>query len=84
MHPQLAIDHRQRIVAAPHLAGAHRMEDGRADIAGGARQFFLAAKLRAGLQFLRLHIFCSAGAATILRVNVSELAAIFRSSSVLR
>ncbi len=37
-----AVHHRQRIVGPPHAAGADRMEDGGADVAGGARQLFLA------------------------------------------
>ena len=45
-HAKPRIDHGQRVVAAPHAAGAHRVEDGGADVACQPRQLVLALELR--------------------------------------
>ena len=46
-HPQTVVDHGGAVAVRPHPAGADRMEDGRADIAGGADQLGLALQLGA-------------------------------------
>jgi hypothetical protein len=46
------VEHGHRVVVAPHLGGAHRVEDGAGDVAGQARQFLVALVLHAGLVFL--------------------------------
>ena len=49
-HAQALVDDSQRILA--HLAGTDRVEDRRADVAGGAREIFVGLDLGAGLVFL--------------------------------
>ena len=53
VHAQARVDHRHRVVGAAHLAGADRVEDRGADVAGQARQFVVALVLHAGLDLAR-------------------------------
>jgi hypothetical protein len=43
----IRVEHRHRVAVGAHLGGAHRMEDGGGDVAGQARQVFVALVLRA-------------------------------------
>jgi hypothetical protein len=48
-HAQRRVSTTARVVGAAHAAGAHRVEDGGADVAGQARQFVVGLELHAGL-----------------------------------
>jgi hypothetical protein len=76
-----AVDHRHRVVGAAHAAGAHRVEDGGADVAGQARQFVVALELHAGLELLGL-VARQRRLATMRRVRRSAVGGHRRSSSV--
>ena len=52
-HAQPRIDHRHRIVIAPHLGGADRVKDGGGNVASQARQVGICLELDAGLELLR-------------------------------
>ena len=49
MHPQLVVDHRHRVAA--HLAGAGRVEHGRAGLPQVMQQLVVALHIRAGQDF---------------------------------